>query len=201
MERYRIMSKLVRPLLLLPAAVLSVGTAPRSHELDSTYSFDEYLQHFDKSYPDAVEYRRRKERFTQNIEKILNHNKGRLSDTGEILDGGYVMGVNHLTDQHPDELPFGYDKTRHSSWSGQLMKGASKIERRLDESATTSYSVSRDATSDVIASCWKWGKGYCVFRCHCMYRIRNPENSPQLNCLEATARLRNEGGLVAARLN
>jgi len=138
------MNKRARALLLLPAAALSVGTAPRSHELDSSYGFDEYLQHFDKSYPDAVEYRRRKERFTLNMEKILNHNKGRLSDTGDILGGGYVMGVNHLTDQNFDELPFGYDKTYHSSWSGQLTKGASKIERMLGESKTTSYSQPLD---------------------------------------------------------
>lgn len=146
------MIKLARPLLLLPAAALSVGTAPRSHELDSTYGFGEYLQHFDKSYPDAAEYRRRKERFSQNMEKILNHNKGRLSDTGAILDGGYVMGVNHLTDQYLDELPFGYDKTYHSSWSGQLMTGASEIERRLGESTTTSYSQPPDFEMKEVSS-------------------------------------------------
>ena len=98
-------------LLLLSGTAAAAASAvhPLAHELDVSYSFDQYLLHFDKSY-DQEEYIRRSQIFIRNLNMILNHNHGRLTEDGEIIGGGYVMGVNAFTDIDVEELPMGYNK-------------------------------------------------------------------------------------------
>ena len=127
---------------------------PLAHQLDDSYTFEHYLSHFSKTYTDRDEYDRRSAIFSRNLQTILSHNEGKLSPDGEIIGGGYVMGINQFTDVEQDELPMGYNKLLHPMWSTQLKGGASKVQRRLGEGegegedgsdtyyGTTSYSVS-----------------------------------------------------------
>jgi len=109
--------------LLSAAAVVSAANRhggplpPRAHQLDATYTFDEYLSHFDKSYDDPDEYDRRSSKFAENLDMILSHNEGRMTENGDVLKG-YVMGVNKFTDAYgAEELPLGYNKALHPAWS------------------------------------------------------------------------------------
>lgn len=122
------------------AAVASASTVPpRAHELNESYSFDQYLVHFHKSYNDPDEYARRSQIFARNLDKILGHNLDRLTKDGEIIGGGYVMGVNAYTDFYVEELPMGYNKHARMSSTPQLVGGAVlESERKLEE--TQSYS-------------------------------------------------------------
>lgn len=117
-------------------------TAPRAHQLDESYSFKQYLAHFEKSYDDHDEYHHRSQIFARNMKMILNHNEGRLTEDGDVIGGGYVMGVNMFTDVDEDELPMGYNKLMHPHYKSQLNGGASKTERMLTDTITESYSVS-----------------------------------------------------------
>lgn len=124
-------------LLLLSSTAAAAASAvpPLAHELDESYSFDQYLLHFDKFYDDPKEYIRRSQIFTRNLNMILNHNNGRLTENGEIIGGGYVMGVNSFTDVDVEELPMGYNKPAHV-WGDIVLE----IERRK-LGGTQSYSV------------------------------------------------------------
>jgi len=149
------MTFIPRVILLSTAAALSsaAGAPPKAHQLNSSYSFNQYLQNFDKTYPDPREYRIRSNIFASNLAKILSHNEGRLSENGEILDSGWVAGVNYYTDQDSEELPFGYNKMLHEGWSSQLTRGgASKVQRMLgsSDSVTATYSQPPDFTIDEV---------------------------------------------------
>ena len=118
---------------------------PRAHELDSLYTFEQYLLHFGKYYDNPDEYARRSRIFTKNLNKILSHNEGKMDENGNILPdvGGYVMGVNIFTDYEINEIPKGYNKRMHPSWRTQFEGGQHsllKIERLLSD--LSSYSVS-----------------------------------------------------------
>ena len=118
---------------------------PRAHELDSLYTFEQYLLHFGKYYNNPDEYARRSRIFTKNLNKILTHNEGKMDENGDILPdvGGYVMGVNIFTDYEINEIPKGYNKRMHPSWRTQFEGGQHsllKIERLLSD--LSSYSVS-----------------------------------------------------------
>jgi len=117
---------ILRNLLILSAAAVSAAaassSAPQAHELDESYTFDEYLSHHGKDYSgDPEEYNRRQQIFEKNLKKILAHNEGKMDESGELLNGGYVMGVNRFTDVDLEELPMGYNKNLHPDWSSQLM--------------------------------------------------------------------------------
>ena len=117
---------------------------PRAHELDDSYTFEQYTTHFGKYYDDPDEFDRRSRIFYKNLKKIITHNEGRMAEDGEIIEGvgGYVMGVNMFTDVERHELPLGYNKMIHPAWRGQFEDGAaSKIERMLG--GATSYLVSK----------------------------------------------------------
>ena len=112
-----------RNLLILSAASVAAAaksSPPRAHELDDSYSFEEYIIHHDKEYSDPTEYSRRQQIFDKNLKMILAHNEGRMDESGEVLSG-YVMGVNRFTDVDLEELPMGYNKNLHPAWSSQLM--------------------------------------------------------------------------------
>ena len=137
----------LRNILLLSAAAVSAasqGPAPQAHQLDDTYSFAQYLSHFDKSYDDPKEYDRRSNIFAKNLQKILRHNVGKMTEAGDVIEG-YVMGVNMFTDVETSELPMGYNKALHPAWRSQLLGGGvSSTERLLGaiDTNTESYSVS-----------------------------------------------------------
>ena len=133
-------------LLLLSGTTAAAASAvpPLAHELDESYSFDQYAVHFDKSYDDPNEYVRRSRIFTRNLRMILDHNNGRLTEEGEIIGGGYVMGVNAFTDIDVEELPLGYNKHVRASASltSHLRVGDSVLEiERRQLGGTESYSV------------------------------------------------------------
>ena len=78
--RYRLL-----PLLSAAAAAAVNSSAPRAHELDENYTFDEYLSHHGKDYSDPKEYRRRQQMFEKNLKMILAHNEGKMDELGEVL--------------------------------------------------------------------------------------------------------------------
>lgn len=124
--------------------------APRAHQLDESYTFDQYLAHHDKSYDDADEYDRRSQIFARNMKKILRHNEGKITEDGDVIKG-YVMGVNMFTDVEVEELPMGYNKLHHPAWRSQLVGGAVlKTERLLG--GTETYSRPPDFQMDDVSS-------------------------------------------------
>jgi len=131
--------------LFSAAAAVSAanGPAPKAHQLDDSYTFEQYLSHFDKSYDNPAEYGRRSAIFAKNMKKILSHNVGKMTAEGDVIEG-YVMGVNMFTDVATDELPMGYNKALHPAWSSQLRRGGAvtSTERLLGttDTITTSYS-------------------------------------------------------------
>lgn len=136
-------------LLAASAAVSSGGHAgkdptvpPRAHELDKSYTFEQYLAHYKKAYDDPDEYARRSRIFARNLNTILRHNgEKKMTKDGDIVGGGYVMGVNAFTDVDIEELPTGYNKLVRTAWGSQLLEdGALKMERLLG--GIQSYSVS-----------------------------------------------------------
>jgi hypothetical protein len=42
-----------------------------------------------------------------------------MTDDGEIIGGGFVMGVNDFTDADVEELPTGYLKPVQTAWRSQ----------------------------------------------------------------------------------
>ena len=114
--------RIIRNIIILSAAVATAAKSlpPRAHELDESYTFEEYLSHYGKEYSDPVEYSRRKHTFETNLKMILAHNEGRMDESGEVLSG-YVMGVNRFTDADLEELPMGYNKKLHPDWYSQLI--------------------------------------------------------------------------------
>jgi len=146
----------LRNLFLLSAATAvsaANGPAPKAHQLDDSYTFEQYLSHFEKSYDDPAEYDHRSAIFAKNMKKILSHNVGKMTAEGDVIEG-YVMGVNMFTDVATDELPMGYNKALHPAWSSQLHRGGAvtSTERLLGttDTITTSYSQPPDFVMDEI---------------------------------------------------
>jgi len=148
---------ILRNLLILSAAVSAAAASssapPLAHELDESYTFDEYLTHHGKDYSgDPEEYNRRQRIFEKNLKKILAHNEGKMDESGELVNGGYVMGVNRFTDVDLEELPMGYNKNLHPDWSSQLMMHGEDVlaveRRRLG--GLESYQVCCDASLSYI---------------------------------------------------
>ena len=121
---------------------------PRAHELTPTYTYKEYLTHFSKSYPSTDEYKRRSAIFQSNLQRILDHNNGRMDENGNVIKG-YVMGVNQFTDIEDDEIKMGFRRDVHPAWRDQSNGKQSSFdrdevsasERKLEESSYT-YMVS-----------------------------------------------------------
>jgi Cathepsin propeptide inhibitor domain (I29) len=63
------------------------------YELDNSYTFEQYLGHYGKTYADTKEYYMRKAIFEDNLNHILQHNK----DTTKT----WKEEVNHLADWTP----------------------------------------------------------------------------------------------------
>ncbi|KAL3794827.1 hypothetical protein ACHAW5_004349, partial [Stephanodiscus triporus] len=152
----------LRNAFVLLSAAAAVSTAayagedgsvpPRAHELDKSYTFERYLAHFNKSYDDPDEYARRSRIFARNLNTILSHNgEKKMNEDGDIIGGGFVMGVNAFTDVDAAELPMGYQKFGHAAWSSQRVgAGGLKMERLLGE--TQSYSKPPDFEMDDVSA-------------------------------------------------
>eukprot|EP00804_Cyclotella_cryptica_P027237 CCRYP_014367-RC/>CCRYP_014367-RC protein AED:0.13 eAED:0.13 QI:57/0.85/0.75/1/0.85/0.75/8/132/854 len=123
-------------LLVFLTATSATTNPPRAHQLDETYTFSQYLSHFSKSYPNPEEYAHRSATFYANLQRILEHNQGRMDGFGKVVKG-YVMGVNRFTDLEVHELPMGYNKA-HRAWREREEGLATATERRLG--GTQSYS-------------------------------------------------------------
>ncbi|KAL7553486.1 hypothetical protein ACHAWF_016763 [Thalassiosira exigua] len=109
---------------------------PQAHQLSPSYTFKQYLVHFDKHYSDPAEYDRRERTFARNLAAILRHNEGKMTPDGTVKRG-FAMGVNHLTDADENELPMGYNKMQHPEWKKRMVaakaaRAATATERRLD---------------------------------------------------------------------
>jgi cathepsin L len=95
---------------------------------ESSYSFELFMETFNKHYDDLNEYKKREEIFYRNLQTIVNHN--RLQQDQQLLRGkpagGYVMGVNVWADRTPDELHTGYNKYQ-STTRMMLQKQKNKI--------------------------------------------------------------------------
>jgi len=74
------------------------------YELTPSYTFEQYLEHYEKSYEDRAEYELRKGIFQKNLNKILAHNKDATKTWKEA--------VNHMADWTPEEMKtlYGYNK-------------------------------------------------------------------------------------------
>lgn len=122
------------------AGKYSSSIPPKAHQLDDTYTFEQYIVHFDKSYTDPDEYDRRSNIFAKNLKKILSHNEGKnFTPEGKLIDKGFVMGVNMFTDLDSSEIPKGYNKMMHPAWRSQLKSSVTKFiktERLLGETDT-----------------------------------------------------------------
>eukprot|EP01082_Thalassiosira_pseudonana_P003855 g3593.t1 g3593 contig12:2389522-2390196(+) len=138
----RLHNVLFLSLAVVAAAASSATTTtspPRANELDANYTFEQYLANFDKSYSNPDEFTRRSRIFNNNLQIILNHNKGRDMDSSGRVKEGFVMGVNQFTDVERSELPMGYNKGLHPAWRSQTESvTVSATERWLG--GTASYS-------------------------------------------------------------
>ncbi|GAB5372392.1 hypothetical protein AAMO2058_001661200 [Amorphochlora amoebiformis] len=100
--------------LLVSFAVLASGKPRVSHEdlrAGVSYTFDEYLVDFKKSYPDS-QYGYRKSLFVKHLAIIREHNKKNLS---------WHMHVNDFTDLHPEEFrrsTKGFHHPKHATLVG-----------------------------------------------------------------------------------
>jgi len=84
-------------LAALSSASLTAGRSPRSHELTSSYTYDEYIGHHGKGLEKGShEYKMRSAIFSKNLQEILRHNSN-PSRT-------YSKGVNQYTDWTDAEL-------------------------------------------------------------------------------------------------
>ena len=102
-------------------AAASIATSySHPQKLDNSYTFDEYVLEFKKSYSKGTdEYRKREGIFQQNMETILNHNAADFSFS-------FHMGLNEFTDRETSEMWFGFDKGSHPAWSGDETSAASR---------------------------------------------------------------------------
>jgi hypothetical protein len=98
-------------LIKLTSAVLAVTASAllktSSHQLDSSYTFDEFVSEFSKGYvTGTAEFATRSEIFQSNLAAIIAHNQ-RADSKLET----YRMGLNQFTDMKTDEMSFGLDRS------------------------------------------------------------------------------------------
>lgn len=76
--------------LCLLFVALAASARLKWYELDDTYSFETYLQHYGKKYTNTKEYQMRKAIFEDNLRHVLAHNQ----DTTKT----WKEEINHLAD-------------------------------------------------------------------------------------------------------
>ena len=73
---------------------------------------------------------------------IMEHNNGKMDESGELVNGSFVMGVNRFTDVDvTTEIPMGYNKAFHPDWSSQIMVGDILATERRRLGGLESYQV------------------------------------------------------------
>eukprot|EP00562_Extubocellulus_spinifer_P003909 CAMPEP_0178524390 /NCGR_PEP_ID=MMETSP0696-20121128/29616_1 /TAXON_ID=265572 /ORGANISM="Extubocellulus spinifer, Strain CCMP396" /LENGTH=427 /DNA_ID=CAMNT_0020155719 /DNA_START=19 /DNA_END=1302 /DNA_ORIENTATION=- len=122
----------------LAGLVCSGAVPPRSDELDSSYTFHQYVRDFDKGYePNSDEWNKREQIFGRNLATILEHNERYYSEDsvvrggGSLLDGKkptHTLGINHLSDLEPNEMHKGFDKGGHPAFQSEA---ATSVARAL----------------------------------------------------------------------
>lgn len=112
------MLRFATPAFLLLLFPVGCSAAPPTwEELDETYTFEQFVNDFYKSYEyETEEYMARRNIFQSNLGMILEHNSQRSTRT-HTRTTGHVLGVNQFMDQHPNELPTGYDKSGRHGWN------------------------------------------------------------------------------------
>ena len=101
--------------LSLVALRFSVSAAiPSASELDSSYTYDDYVNDFEKGIIEE-EYEKRREIFDNNLKEILQHNEAyfQKNDDSPL----YYKHVNQFTDLEQHELPLGLDKAKLHGWN------------------------------------------------------------------------------------
>lgn len=122
-SRFPTMARLLLSVALLLISGVQCGAAtPPLNIVDESYSFEDFMADFDKSYSDE-ELARRRGVFDKNLRHILDHN----SKDGK----GHVLGINQFMDLESDEVPRGYDKSFHASWNGGLLGSISDGDTQL----------------------------------------------------------------------
>ena len=87
---------------------------------ERSYSFEQFVQDFDRTYENPVEYAVRKQIFNENLRTIVEHNRVQQQH-------GYWMGINPWADRRADELWMGYDKYQSSN---RVVKSSARQQRR-----------------------------------------------------------------------
>lgn len=90
------------------------------------YTFESFVDDFDKSYQDPTEYAHREEIFYQNLATMERHNQQEQEDGRH----GYTLGVNQYSDLLPSQVPMGYVKTTTHPTNGDDQLAASTVSRR-----------------------------------------------------------------------
>lgn len=129
-------------LLSVPWLLLILTTSgavpPLPHTLDYSYTFEEFIKDFSKTYEDE-ERDHRKAIFESNLHHILEHNKK--------VNHGHVSGVNHFMDLESHELPMGYDKSFHEAWQGN---GVSEVLKNHQVSYLQCLSINSEKPAQMI---------------------------------------------------
>jgi len=107
--------------LSLCVSLLVAPSLSLEYKATSEYSFQQYLEEFQKKYASDEEYKQREGIFLQNLAVILEHNSNHSDDSR------YYMDINQFADQMESEMPLGYDKSSHPAWTSTA---ATSVERR-----------------------------------------------------------------------
>lgn len=132
----------------------SAATPPRSHELDATYTFDQFVLDFDKHYDTPDERAKRERIFNFNLQTILDHNDSYYSHKnqnylkkGEGVGVGsdehkkptHTLGINHFADLEQHEIHKGYHKHSHEAYRSYMADSSamsSAVARTLTSTST-----------------------------------------------------------------
>ena len=96
---------------------------------ENVYSFEHYVEEFNKVYESEEEYNRRKIIFEENLNTINSHNRNEIRNDDGNARGQHKLGVNQFTDRIlPDELPLGMDKSlTHGNFRFNSFKSLMKV--------------------------------------------------------------------------
>jgi len=106
---------------------ISAEAAPPS-QVDESYTFEQFLDDFHKSYENQEKYDLRRSVFNENLQTILDHNAINAID---IKKGGYLLGIGPMMDLRADEVPKGYDKAKPSLMASTARKLAQTTRKLL----------------------------------------------------------------------
>mmetsp|Transcript_11363 Transcript_11363/g.21694 ORF Transcript_11363/g.21694 Transcript_11363/m.21694 type:complete len:430 (+) Transcript_11363:54-1343(+) len=94
-------------------------------EDEEPYTFEQYLEEYDKNYADPEDYTTRRAVFYQNLDAIQKHNHRQKGGND------YTLAVNQFTDLLPEQVPMGYVKSLHPLMSVSDKDDSTAMSRRL----------------------------------------------------------------------